>query len=99
MAKFALPPGARNIEMQDGSKLRGRGTAKGGRIVETADVGHARAIQRNATEGGHMIRVPDFAGAAAPIAAKECPHSCRGQRWPWQDTCPNCGAELVEVTQ
>lgn len=97
MAKFALPPGAKQIEMQDGTRLRGKGTAKGGRIVETQTLDHTRAIQRNAIEGGHMIRVPDFAGAGTPDAGKECSKGCIGERWSWNTECPKCGAELVEV--
>lgn len=90
MTKFALPStGAKNVEMQDGSKYIGRGTLKRGRVIEVDRVDHARAIGNQE----HIQRMADFAGAQLPTQDNEC-SSCHHSGWPWQTACPRCGGAM-----
>ena len=90
MPRFALPPtGAKDVEMQDGSRYRGRGTLKHGRTIEVADSGHVKALEAQDS----INRIADFAGAHLAMDAHSCPQ-CNFSAWPWQKVCPKCGADI-----
>ena len=92
MPKFALPPtGAKNVEMQDGSVYRGRGTLKHGRTIEVSRSDHQRAMSTQES----LQRMADFAGAAIEKPSNECP-KCHFSAWPWQTEC-RCGQDLKGV--
>ena len=90
MPKCALPPtGAKDVEMQDGSRYRGRGTLKHGRTIEVDRSDHIRAMDSQDS----LQRMADFAGAHIAKDENVCP-SCHFSAWPWQTTCPRCGTEM-----
>ena len=90
MPKFALPPtGAKDVEMQDGSRYRGRGTLKHGRTIEVERSDHLRAMSSQES----LQRMADFAGAHIDKPENVCP-TCHFSAWPWQRSCPRCGTQL-----
>ena len=90
MPRFALPPtGAKDVEMQDGSRYRGRGTLKHGRVIEVDRSDHAQAIGTQE----HIQRIADFSSVSIEKETNLCP-SCHFSAWPWQTLCPRCGTEL-----
>lgn len=89
MPKYRVPPGATSFQMQDGTFIRGRGNSRRGMTIEVDDPNHAKAVDRAAKEG-HIIR-QEFS-APKGVGERVCP-SCSFTAWPWQSTCPRCGAE------
>ena len=97
MGRYRLSPGATQVEMEDGTFIKGRGSPKRGVVIDATDRVHDQAIRR-AAEAGHIM--PEAFRAPAGVSERRC-EPCNRSWWPWQTECPKCGAETtgVEETQ
>lgn len=77
--------------MQDGSRYRGKGTLKHGRVIEVDRVDHQRAINKQS----HIQPMADFAGALTTTEGRWC-DNCKRAVWKWNTTCPKCGGDTKE---
>ena len=99
MSRFALPTtGAKNVEMQDGSRYVGRGSLKTGRVIEVDRSDHVKAIGSQE----HIQRIADFSGVGvSTVTGTEC-NKCHHRGWKWQSgpcTRTGCDGTMEEVTE
>ncbi len=91
MPTFQLLPGARGLDFEGGASLRADGR---GRVTVSEET--ARAIRGSSAMHRYdaIVEVAPGRYGTLPVD-RTC--GCGFAPWPWQASCPRCGADIPEA--
>lgn len=92
MPRFRLPHGAKNVDMQDGTRYRASGNPRRGATIDVDNPSHAKAIARMGAVEGFVHETGFSAPTGQP--SRRC-EPCDFTGFKFQHTCPRCGAPMA----